>query len=212
MCTRSPRRCLMRRGSKGPRATPCTRWAASRSCSSAHRSPMPTIPRPVSATADVIMIWVESERTSWLCAGPGLAVLHHRPVRRPPVGSGARQRMGEIGRAELTELIQDAWLSRASKRRGERWLAETRPLVGGRHVGVVRAADEYRHAAPGCRRGSSSDAGCRSAPPCHRRCSVTSAPSSSSSTTVPSSTTSKSMVSVACIPGSDGIHVPQQSG
>jgi hypothetical protein len=29
-----------------------------------------------------------------------------------------------IGKTELTELIQDAWLSRASKRRAERWLAE----------------------------------------------------------------------------------------
>jgi hypothetical protein len=31
-----------------------------------------------------------------------------------------------IGRTELTELIQDAWLSRASKRRAELWLAEQR--------------------------------------------------------------------------------------
>jgi hypothetical protein len=30
----------------------------------------------------------------------------------------------EIGRQELTELIQDAWLSRASARRAQRWLAE----------------------------------------------------------------------------------------
>jgi hypothetical protein len=29
-----------------------------------------------------------------------------------------------ISKTELTELIQDAWLSRASKRRAERWLAE----------------------------------------------------------------------------------------
>jgi hypothetical protein len=33
-------------------------------------------------------------------------------------------RLHEIGLVELTELIQDAWLSRASKRRAERWLAE----------------------------------------------------------------------------------------
>jgi hypothetical protein len=32
--------------------------------------------------------------------------------------------LGEISKTELTELIQDAWLSRASKRRAERWLAE----------------------------------------------------------------------------------------
>jgi hypothetical protein len=29
-----------------------------------------------------------------------------------------------IARSELTELIQDAWLSRASKRRADLWLAE----------------------------------------------------------------------------------------
>jgi hypothetical protein len=29
-----------------------------------------------------------------------------------------------IGKAELRELIQDAWLSRASKRRATLWLAE----------------------------------------------------------------------------------------
>jgi hypothetical protein len=33
-------------------------------------------------------------------------------------------RLREISRVELTELIQDAWLSRASKRRADRWLAE----------------------------------------------------------------------------------------
>ena len=30
----------------------------------------------------------------------------------------------EIGKQKLTELIQDAWLSRASARRAERWLAD----------------------------------------------------------------------------------------
>jgi hypothetical protein len=33
-------------------------------------------------------------------------------------------RLREIGRVELTEMIQDAWLSRASKRRADLWLAE----------------------------------------------------------------------------------------
>ena len=34
------------------------------------------------------------------------------------------RRIGEIDIDELTELIQDAWLSRASRRRGEAWLAQ----------------------------------------------------------------------------------------
>jgi hypothetical protein len=33
-------------------------------------------------------------------------------------------RLAEISRTELTELIQDAWLSRASKRRAAAWLAQ----------------------------------------------------------------------------------------
>ncbi|MEK1123026.1 hypothetical protein OSJ30_25215, partial [Mycobacterium ulcerans] len=32
-------------------------------------------------------------------------------------------RLAEIGTTELAELIQDAWLSRASKKRAESWLA-----------------------------------------------------------------------------------------
>ncbi|MYR05849.1 hypothetical protein GTV32_05765 [Gordonia sp. SID5947] len=33
-------------------------------------------------------------------------------------------RIGELTRAELTEVIQDAWLSRASARRAHSWLSE----------------------------------------------------------------------------------------
>jgi hypothetical protein len=32
-------------------------------------------------------------------------------------------RIGELRRTELAELIQDAWLSRASARRGANWLS-----------------------------------------------------------------------------------------
>ncbi len=35
-------------------------------------------------------------------------------------------RLGEITRAELVELIQDAWLATASPRRAATWLAEQR--------------------------------------------------------------------------------------
>jgi hypothetical protein len=75
--------------------------------------------------ADVIMIWVESESDK-------LALTQDR---RSPFFTTERfeghpsvlvraSRLREIGRQELTELIQDAWLSRASNRRAERWLAE----------------------------------------------------------------------------------------
>ncbi len=91
------------------------------------RTPQPDAEDPETGEryADVIMIWVESESDK-------LALIQDR---RSPFFTTDRfdghpsvllraNRLPEIGRAELTELIQDAWLSRASKRRAERWLAE----------------------------------------------------------------------------------------
>ncbi|MBP1817958.1 MmcQ/YjbR family DNA-binding protein [Mycobacterium sp. OAE908] len=91
------------------------------------RTPQPDAEDPETGEryADVIMIWVESESDKLaLIQDPGspffttdrfdghLSVL----VRAKDLRS--------ISRSELTELIQDAWLSRASKRRAEKWLAE----------------------------------------------------------------------------------------
>ena len=91
------------------------------------RTPQPDAEDPETGEryADVIMIWVESESDK-------LALIQDR---RSPFFTTDRfdghpsvllraKRLTEIGKAELAELIQDAWLSRASKRRGERWLAE----------------------------------------------------------------------------------------
>lgn len=72
---------------------------------------------------DVLMIWVESEADK-------LSLIQDP---RSPFFSTDRfddhlsvllrtSRIGEIGVAELTELIQDAWLSRASPRRAQAWL------------------------------------------------------------------------------------------
>ena len=91
------------------------------------RTPQPDAEDPDTGEryTDVIMIWVESESDK-------LALIQdrHSPFfttdrfdGHPSVLLRAK-RLPEIGKAELTELIQDAWLSRASKRRGERWLAE----------------------------------------------------------------------------------------
>ncbi len=91
------------------------------------RTPQPDAEDPETGEryADVIMIWVESEADK-------LALI--QDPKSPFFTTGRFEghlsvlvrasRLREIGRAELTELIQDAWLSRASKRRGERWLAE----------------------------------------------------------------------------------------
>jgi len=39
-------------------------------------------------------------------------------------------RIGELTRGELAEVIQDAWLSRASNRRATDWLSRHQPPPG----------------------------------------------------------------------------------
>jgi hypothetical protein len=93
------------------------------------RTPQPDASDPETGEryADVIMIWVESESDK-------LALVQDR---KSPFFTTERfdghlsvlvraRDLRTIGKAELTELIQDAWLSRASKRRADRWLAEQR--------------------------------------------------------------------------------------
>ena len=131
------------------------------------RTPQPDAEDPETGEryADVIMIWVESESDK-------LALLQdpHSPFFTTDRFDGhpsvlVRAGFKEIGRQELTELIQDAWLSRASNRRAQRGSPIAKPSPR-QALGVVRAADEERHPGRVCRRGCSTDAGCRSA----RRC------------------------------------------
>ena len=74
--------------------------------------------------ADVIVIWVESEADKLALVqdpdSPFFTTEHFNGHLSVLVRAS---RLAEVGVAELRELIQDAWLSRASKRRAERWLA-----------------------------------------------------------------------------------------
>ena len=74
---------------------------------------------------DVIVIWVESEADKQALvqdpASPFFTTPHFDGHDSVLVQAG---RLGEISRAELAEVIQDAWLSRASQRRRAAWLAE----------------------------------------------------------------------------------------
>ena len=90
------------------------------------RTPQPDAEDPETGEryADVIMIWVES-------GGDKLALVQDpdspffttdRFDGHPSVLVRAKD-LRAIGRTELTELIQDAWLSRASKRRRADMLA-----------------------------------------------------------------------------------------
>ena len=91
------------------------------------RTPQPDAQDPDTGEryADVIMIWVESESDKLsLVQDPGSPFFTtDRFAGHPSVLVRAKD-LRAIGKTELTELIQDAWLSRASRRRAERWLAE----------------------------------------------------------------------------------------
>ena len=74
---------------------------------------------------DVIIFWVESEADK-------LALVQDpsSPFFTTPHFDGhdsvlvQASRLGELTRGELAELVQDAWLARASARRGADWLAK----------------------------------------------------------------------------------------
>jgi hypothetical protein len=91
------------------------------------RTPQPDAEDPVTGErwTDVIMIWVESEadKLSLTQDRDSPFFTTDRFADHPSVLVRASE-LRTIGRTELTELIQDAWLSRASKRRAERWLAQ----------------------------------------------------------------------------------------
>jgi hypothetical protein len=74
---------------------------------------------------DVIVIWVESiDDKAALVQDPGspwFTTDHFNGHRSVLVRSS---RLAEITREELAEVIQDAWLARASRRRAAAWLSE----------------------------------------------------------------------------------------
>ena len=73
---------------------------------------------------DVIVFWVASEADK-----EALVQDESTPFFTTPHFNGhpsvllRGSRVGELTRAELAEVVQDAWLSRASKRRASDWLA-----------------------------------------------------------------------------------------
>ena len=74
---------------------------------------------------DVIVIWVASEAEKKALVqdpdSPFFTTSHFDGHLSVLVRESELHR---IGRDELAELVQDAWLSRASERRGARWLAQ----------------------------------------------------------------------------------------
>jgi len=73
---------------------------------------------------DVIVIWVATEGDKQaLVQDPDSPCFSTPHFDGHPSVLVRASRLGEIDLDELTELIQDAWLSRASRRRAETWLA-----------------------------------------------------------------------------------------
>ncbi len=73
---------------------------------------------------DVIVIWVASEDDKQaLVLDPASPYFTTPHFDGHPSVLVRGSRIGEIDVDELAELIQDAWLAQASRRRGETWLA-----------------------------------------------------------------------------------------
>jgi hypothetical protein len=73
---------------------------------------------------DVIVIWVGSEDDKQaLVQDEGSPYFTTPHFDGHPSVLVRASRIGEIDLDEVTELVQDAWLAQASRRRGETWLA-----------------------------------------------------------------------------------------
>ena len=74
---------------------------------------------------DVIVLWVPSEEDKLALIQDPDSPFFTTPHFDGHVSVLVRAcQLGELTRAELTEVVQDAWLSRASRARAKRWLAE----------------------------------------------------------------------------------------
>jgi hypothetical protein len=90
------------------------------------RTPRPDAVDPVTGERydDVIVFWVESDADKQSLvqdeSSPFFTTKHFDGHRSVLLRAG---RIGELSRVELAEVIQDAWLSRASARRAADWRA-----------------------------------------------------------------------------------------
>jgi len=91
------------------------------------RNPRSDARDPVSGEPypDVIVIWVDSDAEKKALVQDPRSPFFTTPHFDGHLSVLAREsELHRIGRDELAELIQDAWLSRASARRGAAWLAQ----------------------------------------------------------------------------------------
>ena len=94
------------------------------------RNPRPDAVDPATGERydDVIVIWVPDEADKLALVQDDATPFFTTPhFEGHPSVLVRASRLGELTRQELAEVIQDAWLSRASARRATRWLAANRP-------------------------------------------------------------------------------------
>ena len=78
---------------------------------------------------DVIVFWVGSEADKHaLVQDPTSPFFTTKHFDGHPSVLLRGSRIGELTRAELAEIIEDAWLARASARRAAAWLSEHPPV------------------------------------------------------------------------------------
>jgi hypothetical protein len=90
------------------------------------RTPRPDAvdPRTGERYDDVIVFWVESDADKQaLVSDPASPFFTTPHFDGHPSVLIRASRIGELAYDELAEIVQDAWLSRASARRAARWLA-----------------------------------------------------------------------------------------
>jgi hypothetical protein len=93
------------------------------------RNPRPDAVDPETGEryTDVIVLWVPTEDDKQaLVQDPSSPFFTTPHFDGHPSVLLRASRVGELSRQELTEIVQDAWLSRASARRARIWLAEHR--------------------------------------------------------------------------------------
>ncbi|BCJ40162.1 hypothetical protein GCM10010168_30200 [Actinoplanes ianthinogenes] len=101
------------------------------------RNPRPDAVDPETGEryTDVIVFWVESEADKQaLIQDPATPFFTTAHFDGHPSVLLRASRVGELTRAELAEIVQDAWLSRASARRAAAWL-RSRDVAGGAEQG-----------------------------------------------------------------------------
>lgn len=90
------------------------------------RTPRPDAVDPVTGERydDVVVIWVGSDedKAALLQEGGPWFTTDHFAGHKSVLVRGSR--IGELTLDELREVIEDAWLARASKRRADAWLRE----------------------------------------------------------------------------------------